>query len=646
MKGKSKYGSFCITPVSIPIDYGGKFYKIELRVLMKYGWIDNVTCYLSSYTKNFSINLEFKEKEGDYAVFEANKVLLENSPRYLMYFTFFGNGRYYVFKKFDYYGDNSTAPEELFQFSVGFRVPEWAKGAIMYHIFVDSFYRDWSVPIPTIDGRIIIEDWLSDPHAGPNEDGVWCMEFYGGNLSGIEKCLAYLKRLGVTIIFLSPLMDAKSNHRYDTNDYERIDPFLGTNGSKKHFCDMAHRFGMKVIEDIVFNHVGKDSKYFNAAGKYPNPGYTQDPLSKYGLFFALDDEGKIPCWWGDTNLPIANGYSVGWQNYIYGDPINGIVKLIFNSGIDGVRFDVLDELLDFFIEGVVQAGYHFHPNPFMVGEVWENPVRKGRLYLTSGKGVHSVMNYYLHWALIKYFKYADCNILESRTREIVADYPPETRLTLLNFTSTHDISRLEDIYSAEYDLIDDDGNIDLKYARESGERLIFNRDAPNGPWVLFDESPDFANSYYLPNWKKKLGKRVVIAHAIFLAFYPGIFTIFYGDEVGKTGIGNIKNRGAYPWARRDKKTMKIFRKVLKVRAKNDFLRTADATLPKAEKYYTYYERIGEEDSIFVAVSRSRFYRPIKVPEKYLKGEVIFRHGKSTTEYLAPYGAIVLKLHTR
>lgn len=644
MVGKNEYGSFSITPTSYKVDDGGGLYRIELRVKMSLGWIEQVYCYLSSYTKSFVVHLKFKQMLDDDAIFVAEEVYLENSPRYLVYFTFLGSGQYYVFKKFDYYGKTSTMPEEVFQFSVGFRVPEWAKGATMYHIFVDSYYRDWSIPLPTIEGRVLHKEWLEEPLAGPNKDGKWCMDYYGGNLKGIQKCLKYIKRLGVDIIFLSPLVDSYSNHRYDANDFEKVDPFLGTNESKKQFCEAAHSLGMYVIEDVVFDHVGRYSKYFNAAGIYPNAGAFQDPFSDYGKFFFFNEDGKVSCWWNDPNLPQTDGNSEPWREYIFGGPSHGIVGLMYRLGIDGVRLDVPDNLLDTFIEGITEASYASHPNPFILGEIWENVIRKDRTFLTSGKGMHSVMNYFLHGGLIKFFKYADYNDLYFRAKEIIAEYPLETRQTNMNFTSTHDISRLVDIYSAEYTIIDDDGNINLGGSKDNAsEKLIFNRDDPRGPWTLFDESPEFANAFFLPNWKKKLGKKMMMAHVTFIAFYEGIFTIYYGDEVGATGIGNLKNRGSYPWGRRDKKQLKFFRRIGKARNSNPFLKTADQKIPVVTKYTASYERIGETNSLFVIVSRSRFPRSIEIPDKYKDGKIIFKLGNSTKLNLAPYGALVIKI---
>lgn len=639
-----KYGSFSITPTSNKIDDGGGVYRIELRVKMIFGWIEQVYCYLSSYTKNLDVHLKFSKMLDDDAIFVAEEVFLENSPRYLFYFTFLGSGRYYVFKKFNYYGETSTMPEELFQFSVGFRVPEWAKGAIMYHIFADSFYRDWSVPLPTIEGRVLHEDWLEMPLAGPNKDGKWCMDFYGGNLKGIERCLKYIKRLGVDIIFLSPLVDSYSNHRYDANDYERVDPYLGTNESKKQFCDAAHSLGMKVIEDVVFDHVGRYSKYFNAKGIYPEAGAFQDPHSYYGKFFLFNEDGSVSCWWNDPNLPRTDGLSPEWRNYIFGGESRGIVGLMFQSGIDGFRYDVVENIEESFIEGTVVAAYNSHPNPYFLGEIWENLMRKGRDFLIPGKGMHSGMNYFLHGGLIKFFKYGDFNDLYYRSKEIIAEYPLETRQTLMNFTSTHDISRLLEIYSDEYPIINDEGNINLGGSRDTvPERLIFNRDDYRGPWTLFDESPEFANAHVLPNWKRKFGKKMMMAHVVYIAFYEGIFTIFYGDEVGADGIGNLKNRRSYPWGIRDKKMLKQFIQIGRARTSNPFLRTADQKIPVVSKYTASYERIGEENSLFVIVSRSRFVRHIEIPKRYRHGEIIFKLGNSTKSELAPYGALVIKI---
>ena len=649
MRGKNNLGSFCITPMSgVKLDTGGDFFTIELRLLMKIGWFEHVFFYAKSNKSQIELQLKFKKMEGEYAYFGAEDVFLENNPIYYIHFSFLASGKYMVFKKFDYYGDTNIAPEEKFKMSVGFHVPDWAKGAIMYHIFIDRFFRDFTIPMPIIRDRKVHEHWDERPIIGPDENGNWCMDFYGGNLLGIVRCLKYIKSLGVTILYLSPIVEARSNHRYDTGNYEKVDSYAGSIENLKLLCSYAHSLGMKVILDGVFNHVGRDSKYFNEFGNYHEVGAIQSVNSPYRSFFFFDENGEVSYWWGDPNLPQTNGYSIDWRNYIFGGEKNGIVGKWFSYGIDGLRLDVPDNLLDDFIEGIVASAYRSHPSPFILGEVWENAMRKdNRTYISSGRAMHSVMNYFLIGSLVRYFKYADYNALIGTSRELIADYPQESLLTLMNPTSTHDISRIIEIYGNEYFLIDDDGNINLGSIQGSREqveeKIIFNKNK-QWPWHLYDESPKAIQSHTFSNLKRKFGKKIMLPHIVYIAFWAGIFSIFYGDEVGASGLGNLDTRGPYPWSRRDKKLLKFFRKIGRVINENQFLKYADITLPRVTKYFASYERVGEESSILVVVSRSRNRRYIEIPDKYLRGDVILKVGDSNFVSLAPYGAIVVKIN--
>ena len=218
----------------------------------------------------------------------------------------------------------------------------------------------------------------------------------------------------------------------------------------------------------------------------------------------------------------------------------------------------------------------------------------------------------------------------------------------MNMTSSHDISRIIEIYGNEYYLLDDDGNINLGSSQGSKEqveeKIIFNKDA-DWPWKLFNESPEFIKAHTITNHQIKMGKKVMLAHVTYIAFWPGVFSIFYGDEVGAIGLGNIENRCPYPWNKRDKRLMKFFRNLGKVRTENEFLKYADIKLGNVTKYLASYERVGEKERIFVIVSRSRIRQMITVPKEYANGKVIFKLGYSNCYSLAPYGALVVKIDT-
>ena len=158
--------------------------------------------------------------------------------------------------------------------SEDYQTPEWFKGGVMYQIFPDRFCKVGAMP--DIKGRIQRDDWGALPSFRPNEKGkVLNNDFFGGNFKGIQSKLPYLKDLGITTIYLNPIFEAASNHRYDTSDYMHIDPYLGDEKDFKELVDEAKEYGMRLILDGVFNHTGDNSVYFNKYGNYPSVGAYQ-----------------------------------------------------------------------------------------------------------------------------------------------------------------------------------------------------------------------------------------------------------------------------------------------------------------------------------------------------------------------------------
>ena len=139
-----------------------------------------------------------------------------------------------------------------------------------------------------------------EPVWRPNEKGeVTNSDYFGGDLRGIEEKLPYLKSLGVTCVYLNPIFEAHSNHRYNTADYSRIDPLLGTREDFESLCRAAKRHGIRILLDGVFSHTGSDSIYFNREGRYPNPGAYQSKESPYYPWYSFQNwPQQYESWWG------------------------------------------------------------------------------------------------------------------------------------------------------------------------------------------------------------------------------------------------------------------------------------------------------------------------------------------------------------
>lgn len=601
-------------------DSNGAAYRVWIKIPMSLGWIERVKFSVGSGKEKKIFPMSHVRNDEEFSYFQV-EVWLETQAIYYYYFSFETNGNFYYHKRINKTGNQSITREECWKMSVNFEVPEWAQGAIMYHIFVDRYKRGAKELPEEMPRRKVHKSWDEPPVIGMDEDGLWNVDFYGGDLQGIEMTLGYIKSLGVDIIYLSPIVRSQSNHRYDTADYFEVDPYAGTEESLKKLCDSAHKKGMKVILDAVFNHTGNDSKYFNELGTYDTLGAYQSEQSEYYDFYKKHwDDGrmKFAYWWGMENLPECDGNSEKWKNYILGE--GGVIDYWFTLGIDGLRLDVADELTDDFIEGIRIAAKRNKPDAFIIGEVWKNPMRMNRGYIESGKGMDTVMNYQIVDALIRYFKYSDVRKLNNVLGEIFTEYPDDTIHSLMNFTSTHDISRAIEIFACH---------------------SAFNKFG-EWAWNLQDESLDWVKAHNVTPKQYKFGKNILKTYMYALIFFPGTISIFYGDEVGLEGAGNLANRASYPWGKRDKDLLKFFRKILKVRKNETFLKRASFRVLKVNSEQLIFERFDENNSILIALSRTHMPTTLGLPEEYANSKILLQKKKCTKTSLEPFGAIVLK----
>lgn len=558
----------------------GTVYKISVKIPAT-GWIDDVCLNIRHHDLIDKIPLEFKKHEGDYTYFETTHYF-DTKAIYRYYLTYTSNR---IEKSFPC----NPKEENLKKISSNFNVPDWAKGKVIYHIFVDRF--NCSKPKEEIKERKVHRDIFEDPVIGPDETGKWNNDYFGGDLQGIIEKLDYIKSLGVSIIYLSPIVESQSNHRYDTANYLHIDPYVGCEEDLRELCEKAHQKGMRIILDAVFNHTGNDSKYFNEFNHYNSIGAYQSTNSPYYDFYRKDNSGNFEYWWGMKNLPVCDGNNKKWQDYITGE--NGVIDRWFSTGIDGLRLDVADELTDEYIEKIREAVHRNKKDGFIIGEVWKNPMHMGRGYISSGKGMDSVMNYYLMDALIRYYKFADIDKLKRVLEEIIKEYPTDTIYSLMNSTSTHDISRAIDIFSSD-------------------KFTPYNEWA----WDIDNGNYELIKNHQLTDEEYAKGKEIFKSYLFALTFLPGNLSIFYGDEVGLEGIGNLLNRRNYPWGKEDYDLLAYFRFLGQIREKEPFLEQADLKVRDINPNYFIFERIAQDNKALVAVNRTPNKGRILIPPEY------------------------------
>lgn len=444
---------------------------------------------------------------------------------------------FYLYK----WGDHDTNMEEggLWQVScvcAEYAAPQWAMGATMYQIFPDRFYKsgdcDLAEKLTPFD---VHERWGDCPRWMADDKGeVWNNDFFGGNLKGITEKLPYLQSLGVELIYLNPIFMAFSNHRYDTCDYKRIDPMLGTEEDFKVLCDTAHRLGIRIILDGVFSHTGSRSVYFQSAVADENSPYRSWFLFKN---YPTDYES----WWGFKTLPCVNELDPAFLDYII-DSEDSVIAKWLSLGADGFRLDVADELPDEFILRLRRRLRELKPDALLLGEVWEdasNKVAYGarRRYFTDGE-LDGVMNYPWRTAILRFARGSDDGTQLRHTVETLAEhYPAQVLACTMNMLSSHDSSR------ALTELV-----APLEGSREA---MAAHCLTPEG---------------------RALGLRRLRLAAALMYCLPGMPCIYYGDEAGLEGCKDPFNRGTYPWGREDASLVEFFRGLGRLRKEHPVLR--------------------------------------------------------------------------
>ena len=401
--------------------------------------------------------------------------------------------------------------------------PDWYGGGMVYQIFPDRFRR-LSVPDPAglVGNRWVHQNWEDAPTWRPDPDGeVRNRDFFGGSLAGITEKLDELAALGVTALYMCPIFESASNHRYNTADYTKIDPLLGNEEDFKTLCAKAKERGIRVILDGVFNHTGSQSIYFNADGFYPSLGAAQSQDSPYSDWFSFHPwPDDYDAWWGIRTLPAVWEDAASYVDYII-DGEDSIIRRWLRSGASGWRLDVADELPDWFIEKARKAVEETKEDGLLIGEVWEDASNKiaysqRRKYLL-GSELHGVMNYPFRTALLTYLKGGNAEGFRDSMETIRENYPPEAFYANMNFLGTHDTARILTVLGADY-------------PPESKEER-----------ANFRLSPD----------QRQRGVDLLRLAALALFSFPGVPTVFYGDEAGMEGWEDPFNRGTYPWGQED-----------------------------------------------------------------------------------------------
>lgn len=254
--------------------------------------------------------------------------------------------------------DDNPDSFQITVYEENFDTPRWMSKGIMYQIFPDRFCQGNKENMKHGKayhenmGRTVYlhDDWEEQPVFGPlpGKEFYDPCDYFGGDIEGIISKLDDLKRLGISCIYLNPIGEAASNHRYNTSDYKKVDPFLGNNEDFKRLCQLAKERRIHVILDGVYSHTGDDSVYFNKKGNYEEPGAYQGEESKYYDWYDFNEDGTYKSWWGFETLPEVNELNEKFVDYIITGE-DSVIKHWLKLGASGFRLDVADELPDEFI---------------------------------------------------------------------------------------------------------------------------------------------------------------------------------------------------------------------------------------------------------------------------------------------------------
>ena len=433
-------------------------------------------------------------------------------------------------------------------------VPSWYREGIIYQIFVDRFFNgeDEGKVLNPKKNTFIYGNWDDSPMYIKDMNGnIVRWDFYGGNLLGVKKKLEYIKSLGVSVIYFNPIFDSPSCHKYDTGDYEKIDPMFGDEEIFKDLCSEAEKLGMRIILDGVFSHTGSDSKYFNKFGNYDSLGAYQSLHSPYYRWYRFNDYPNLyETWWGFSNMPNVDELNPSYLDYIIRND-NSVIEKWLKLGAGGWRLDVADELPDEFIKILKKKLKEVKKDGVLIGEVWEDASNKvsynrKREYL-FGNELDSVTNYPLRQIILDLVRnYIGSKYFIKKYLSLKENYPKEYFYSTMNMLGNHDTERVLTMLN---------NNVNL------------------------------------------LKEAVVIQMTL-----PGVPLIYYGDEAGLTGGKDPSNRKSYPWGKENNDILGFYRKISAIRVSEEALRNGEIEFLEFNNGILAYERTLNKDKIIIAVN--------------------------------------------
>ncbi|HBD92589.1 MAG: hypothetical protein A2015_05795 [Spirochaetes bacterium GWF1_31_7] len=644
--------------------------RVNIKLRVKKNDIDSVATLCKIGDSEFVIQM--KKAQSD--------VVFDYYTAYLPQIT--GNSTYFFElqkgEQIFYYSRNGISvkyPSSSYKLKIfpGFKTPQWMKGAVLYQIYIDRFYNgDTKNDVVTNEYMydnypVISKKWGEYPDSMRSyENGSdRTREFFGGDIEGVIQKLPHLKALGVDGIYFNPIFVSPSNHKYDAQDYENIDPHVGviieddptlidpnkdpgyrskdfnissainkdakkyitrvtskknleaSNEKLRELIKKANDNGIKVLLDGVFNHCGSFNKWLDREHLYPEDGAYESKESKFKNFFkfkedAWPDNESYEAWWGYKTLPKLHFEAS--EELV--DSILNVAGKWIKDGIAGWRLDVAADLGQTakynhkFWELLRKKVKEVNPEAVVFAEVYGDASS-----WLKGNEWDTIMNYDSFFEPVSFFftglekhsfsytgkLHNNVTEFDKIMKENMAKMPYQSLEIAMNQLDNHDHSRF---ITRTNGLIDE--------GKDDGVR-----------------NPAFAD--------KDLNKGIFKEAAVFQMTWIGAPTLYYGNEAGLPGWTDPDDRRTYPWGKEDKELLEFYKKIITLHKSYSSIKdggTQTLVIDDAKKVYSY-GRWNDKDMVIVALNNDSSKQSVSIPAHFMgitgvtSAEIVFRSDRES-----------------
>lgn len=570
--------------ISNPNPHLGDTVTIKLRVFMD-SPVKTVILRCSINGSDIYVPMNEAKRTGNFTYYKCD--LKISQPEINYHFMIGTTQDTYYYNQLEV-TDYPPTEEYDFRIIAGYESPEWVKEAVFYQIFPDRFYNgntdnDVENNEYTFDGHPTIKKDWSEKAAEYSEG--FCLDFFGGDLEGIKKKIPYLKRLGVNALYLTPIFQAATNHKYDCLDYFNVDTHFGGNKALQELVEELHKNDMKIIIDVSINHTGTAHKWFNKDGAFfpKQYGAYNNPCAQEREYYYFGEDNSYHKWFGVETLPTLNYTSEKLRDVIYRSEDSVVKKWLKPPYyIDGWRFDV-----GFCMARMDERQMHH--------EIWPE-IRK------SIKGVNS--NAYImaeHW---------------TDNREFLRGNEWDASMNYFGF------GRPARQFAGEADeflkrLI----NNGFASARRKAEGLarMFMQHLARLPYQIASvqynlyDSHDISRLHNNPDISYESRRAVIIMQFTF----PGTPGIYYGDEISLDGHVHTAEGCRYPmeWDvdNQDRDCLRLHKTLAHLKRKEETLQSGGFKILYSRDYVISYARFADEKAFIILCSQDMNTVQVKIP---------------------------------